>query len=283
MGGVLVASDLDRTLVYSRAASRLPEGSTTALRCVETYLDEPASFMTEARGRGRRGGRAARPCSSRSPPAPLAQLARVRLPGASALGGRGQRRAPAPRRRARPRLARRRGRRARRGRAARGGPRAPGQAVMDPAWTLSLRVADELFCYAVVRLADLPADVVPGARGVGGRPRLAGVGAGPQGLRRPGVAHQVRRRPRARRPPGRRDGPRRRRLPARRGPARGGRPRGHARRTASCRPPAGRAPHVDVTPRDGVLGGEDVATWFLAQVRAASPAASTTVPAAPAR
>ena len=30
------------------------------------------------------------------------------------------------------------------------------------------------------------------------------------------------------------------------------------------------APHVAVTPREGVLGGEDVATWFLAQVRAAS-------------
>ena len=153
---------------------------------------------------------------------------------------------------------------------------------MDPAWTLSLRVADELFCYAVVRLADLPADVVPalvawaGARGWRVSVQGRKVYAVPASLTKSAAVRELADR-----------------LGSGTVLAAGdslldadlleaadlGVMPAHGELSAT----GWAAPHVDVTPRDGVLGGEDVATWFLAQVRAASPAASTTVPAAPAR
>ena len=44
----MVVSDLDRTLIYSTSALALPpDGPVPALRCVETYEGRPLSFMTE--------------------------------------------------------------------------------------------------------------------------------------------------------------------------------------------------------------------------------------------
>ncbi|MGW3492154.1 HAD family hydrolase [Streptomyces sp. NPDC001020] len=51
MSSVLVASDLDRTLIYSSTALALtmpdPPPSTPRLRCVEVYEGKPLSYMTE--------------------------------------------------------------------------------------------------------------------------------------------------------------------------------------------------------------------------------------------
>ncbi|MGH8860197.1 MAG: HAD family hydrolase, partial [Jatrophihabitantaceae bacterium] len=44
---VLVASDLDRTLIYSEKARRLGDDGERAV-CVEVHEGEPASFMTVA-------------------------------------------------------------------------------------------------------------------------------------------------------------------------------------------------------------------------------------------
>jgi hypothetical protein len=44
----MVAVDLDRTLIYSRAALGLSEPNMIPLRCVEIYQDGEQSFMTEA-------------------------------------------------------------------------------------------------------------------------------------------------------------------------------------------------------------------------------------------
>ncbi len=76
---VLVASDLDRTLIYSRAARELGADDQPA-RCVEVYDGQPASFMTEAAAR--QLGELARattlvPVTTRV----LDQYLRVRLPG----------------------------------------------------------------------------------------------------------------------------------------------------------------------------------------------------------
>lgn len=42
-----VCVDLDRTLIYSAAALDLADGDEPALRCVETYRDAPLSYLTE--------------------------------------------------------------------------------------------------------------------------------------------------------------------------------------------------------------------------------------------
>ncbi|MBI0319957.1 HAD family hydrolase, partial [Streptomyces javensis] len=46
---VLVASDLDRTLIYSAAALGLemPDAEAPRLLCVETYQGKPLSYLTE--------------------------------------------------------------------------------------------------------------------------------------------------------------------------------------------------------------------------------------------
>lgn len=76
---VLVASDLDRTLIYSARALALPEGSGTDLVCVEHHEGREVSYMTRrAAGLLARLAIAAEfvPATTRT----TSQLARVRLP-----------------------------------------------------------------------------------------------------------------------------------------------------------------------------------------------------------
>jgi hypothetical protein len=80
---VLVASDLDRTLIYSRGALDLPRGNDTELECVEVHDGERASFMTAEAAQDVRwlaGRTVLVPTTTRT----RAQLSRVRLPGAPA-------------------------------------------------------------------------------------------------------------------------------------------------------------------------------------------------------
>ncbi len=80
---VLVASDLDRTLIYSRGAFGLPEGHGVELVCVEHYDGGPLSYLTA--GSARLVAELAQaavfvPVTTRT----RAQLARVVLPGVAA-------------------------------------------------------------------------------------------------------------------------------------------------------------------------------------------------------
>jgi hypothetical protein len=153
---LVIASDLDRTLVYSLAACRLGGLPVPEVDCVE-YLDgEPLSFLTRAAGFDLAELSASTvfvPTTTRT----VAQLARVSLPGR-----------PAPY-----------------AVAANGGhilvdgvpDREWSEAVAttladnaapidevwswlsrvcDPVWTLKLRRADDLFCYAVINRSALP-------------------------------------------------------------------------------------------------------------------------------
>jgi hypothetical protein len=156
----LVATDLDRTLIYSAAALALGNPDVpTELVCVEHYQGREASFMTvdAARLFGELLARTTVvPVSTRLP----AQLARVVLPGApqqfavAANGGVllvngvvdqdwsdevGRRLA---------------------GCTPLAEVRAELQQVCRPEWTKALRDADGLFCYAVVDRAALPSGVV---------------------------------------------------------------------------------------------------------------------------
>jgi hydroxymethylpyrimidine pyrophosphatase-like HAD family hydrolase len=151
---VLIASDLDRTLIYSRAACALAVDDGSELTCVEMYEGRPTSFMTKAAaGRLDELGGAVLPVTTRT----TAQLARVRLPGRGsrfAVAGNGgvllvDGEIDA----------------AWSARVARELARVAGQAeiwrhltmVCAPEWTMSLRNADDLFCYAVVDRSALPA------------------------------------------------------------------------------------------------------------------------------
>jgi len=80
---VLVASDLDRTLIYSRGAFGLPEGHGVELVCVEHYDGGPLSYLTA--GSARLVAELVQaavfvPVTTRT----RAQLARVELPGLTA-------------------------------------------------------------------------------------------------------------------------------------------------------------------------------------------------------
>ncbi|MCW2538948.1 MAG: hypothetical protein JWN95_673 [Frankiales bacterium] len=154
---IIVAADLDRTLIYSRAALALAPEVVPDLACVERYEGSDSSFMTMT---------AARllvwlaqvaevvPVTTRIP----AQLQRVTLPSGSprfAIAANGgvllvdgvidqdwQRTVTGVLRLAAP---------------------LPEiwlhlQAVCEPDWTLKLRNAEDMFCYAVVRRADVPED-----------------------------------------------------------------------------------------------------------------------------
>lgn len=80
---MLVASDLDRTLIYSRGAFGLPEGHGVELVCVEHYDGGPLSYLTAASARlVAELAQAAVfvPVTTRT----RAQLARVVLPGLTA-------------------------------------------------------------------------------------------------------------------------------------------------------------------------------------------------------
>lgn len=155
---VLVATDLDRTLIYSAAAAGRPAED---LVVVEHYEGRPISYMTAA---GLRlltelaGRHVVVPVTTRTPE----QLARVRLPGApqryavAANGGAllvdG---VPDPEWAQRVRDA-----------VAGAAPVEEAFAVLDAscdsAWAKPARIAAGLFCYRVVDRALLPADVLPG-------------------------------------------------------------------------------------------------------------------------
>jgi len=153
---LVIASDLDRTLIYSMAACRLGDLPLPVVDCVEFLDGEPLSFLTRAAGRDLAWLSEEVvfvPTTTRT----VAQLARVALPG----------------------------RPARYAVAANGGhivvdgvpdaswskavtetlarTAAPIDEVWqwleracEPAWTVKLRRADDLFCYAVIERAAMP-------------------------------------------------------------------------------------------------------------------------------
>ena len=156
-GNLVIASDLDRTLIYSLAACRLGGLPVPDVDCVE-YLDgAPLSFLTRTAARDLAALSELTvfvPTTTRT----VAQLARVLLPGrparyaVAANGGHivvdG---VPDPDWSAT--VAR-----------TLAGGSAPIdevwswlQQACDPAWTLKLRQADGLFCYAVIERAALSA------------------------------------------------------------------------------------------------------------------------------
>jgi hypothetical protein len=154
---LVIASDLDRTLIYSLAAGRLGGLPLPVVDCVE-YLDGKAiSFVTRDAGTDLQALSELAvfvPTTTRT----VAQLARVMLPGpavryaVAANGGHivvdG---VPDPdwAQSVTRTLA---------GSAAEIDEVWPWlQRVCDPAWTLKLRQADDLFCYAVIERAAMPA------------------------------------------------------------------------------------------------------------------------------
>jgi prepilin-type processing-associated H-X9-DG protein len=154
---VLVASDLDRTLIYSEGALALTIGEQPPLICVEHYLEKKASFMTERAGElmcHLSAIATVMPVTTRTPE----QLKRVKLPGSphqfavAANGGvlfvDGHVDASWSTR-VRQRLA----------------EVAPldevwahVSQVCHQAWTIKVRNAENLFCYAMIDRAKLPAD-----------------------------------------------------------------------------------------------------------------------------
>lgn len=149
----LVATDLDRTMIYSRAAS----GGHDSLVCVEHLDGEPLSFMTAAaaaRLRELAGRAAVVPATTRT----IAQFRRIDLPGGpwryavTSNGGNllvdgepdaGWRAAVE--------------REAAAGGAGLAQVRAELHRRIDDSWVLKFREADDLFCYLVVDVAATPA------------------------------------------------------------------------------------------------------------------------------
>ncbi|MGA5816258.1 HAD family hydrolase [Kitasatospora sp. NPDC094028] len=158
MGGALIASDLDRTLIYSERALALdaPDHLAPRLLCVEVYGGRPLSFLTE-RAAGLLAELARRatfvPATTRT----VEQYRRVNLPGpepswAICANG-GQLLADG--------VPDADWRREITGRIAAGAaPLAEVVRHLDDCaalpWTLKRRVADELFTYLVVERAALP-------------------------------------------------------------------------------------------------------------------------------
>lgn len=158
----LVACDLDRTLIYSAAALGLgePDSAAPALVVAEVYQGVPISFLTR-RAQALLGALAAAAVFVPTTTRTLAQYERVRLfeaPPAFAVTTNGARiivdghpdgdwaaavrallaSACAPLDELADHLAK----------------------LADPRWTLSRRVAEDLFCYLVVNRAELPASFV---------------------------------------------------------------------------------------------------------------------------
>jgi hypothetical protein len=151
---VLVATDLDHTLIYSRAFATREQ-----LICVEVHNDEPASFMTSAAAdllAELTRVTVVVPVTTRLP----AQLSRVTLPGAASryaiaanggflfVDGRPDEQWTAV---VRQRIA---------GVAALAEVLAEVETRCRPAWTRQIRNADDLFCYAIVDRPSLPEDFV---------------------------------------------------------------------------------------------------------------------------
>lgn len=156
----LVASDLDRTLIYSAAALALdvPDAEAPRLLCVEVYEGRPLSYMTETAAAllaalAERADTRFVPVTTRT----REQYARVRLPGPPppfaicANGGHllvdGES-DPGWRAEVARRLAA--------GSAPLAEVRAHLERVADPAWTRRLRTAEDLFAYLVVEREALP-------------------------------------------------------------------------------------------------------------------------------
>jgi hydroxymethylpyrimidine pyrophosphatase-like HAD family hydrolase len=156
---VLIAADLDRTLIYSRAANELTFDSTTPLTCVELYNGRAMSFMTDKAVEliSYLQARAlVVPVSTRT----HAQLMRVEIPtpigpyavaangGVLLVDGRVDQRWTEH---VRLRLT---------ACAALDEVWAHASEVFLPSWTSRLRNAEDLFCYAVVDRAAMPAAFV---------------------------------------------------------------------------------------------------------------------------
>ncbi|SOB84359.1 HAD family hydrolase [Streptomyces sp. 1331.2] len=161
--GVLVASDLDRTLIYSDRALALdvPDRLAPRLLCVEVYQGRPLSYMTE-RAAGLLADLSRQACFVPATTRTPEQYHRVKLPGPTAgwvpayaiCANGGQLLVDGvPDRDWRAEIT---------ARIADGS--APLEEVVrrlalcaDPQWTHKRRIADELFAYLVVERAELPA------------------------------------------------------------------------------------------------------------------------------
>jgi phosphoserine phosphatase len=261
-GPVLVACDLDRTLVYSRAACQLPPGEHPALVCVERIDGAEQSFMTAdaVAGFADLTARAVVvPTTTRT----REQMERIVLPG----------------RPARYAIAANGGvllqdgavdedwtRSVTASLAASCAPLAEVwervERVFDAPWALRRRVAADLFCYAVVERDRMPAGVVAdlvvwsAERGWGVSVQGRKVYVVPSVLTKRAAVDEVASRTGARRVLAAGDSLLDQEM--------------LEGADAAARPPHGeleaagfRAPHLDVLPRAGVLAGEDLVRWFL--------------------
>ncbi|CAM3067548.1 HAD family hydrolase [Prescottella defluvii] len=154
---VLVATDLDRTMIYSRAAMGLdPTATESDLRCVEHYDGAPLSFVTETGAALLEAVAAAAvlvPTTTRT----IAQFRRITLPGGPwrfAITSNGGNilvdGVPDVRWRTDIDDA------TRRAGAGLDEVTAALRSRISDEWVRNCRVADELFCYLVVDLAALP-------------------------------------------------------------------------------------------------------------------------------
>ncbi|MGW7194859.1 HAD family hydrolase [Streptomyces chryseus] len=155
---VLVASDLDRTLIYSTAALglRMPDAQAPRLLCVEVYESKPLSYVTEAAAE-LMGRLAAETCFVPTTTRTREQYHRIRLPiptpryaicangGHLLVDGVSD---PDWRAQVANRLADEC--------ATLAEVRAHLLAAADPAWLLKERIAEDLFAYLVVERALLP-------------------------------------------------------------------------------------------------------------------------------
>ncbi len=161
MSPVLVASDLDRTLIYSSAALALtmPDARAPRLLCVEVHESRPLSYMTETAAAllTDLGDRAVFvPTTTRTASSTSASTCPAR-PDVRDL----RERRPSARRRCRRSRVARSGRRpARRGVRAAGGGAEHLAATADPVWLRKHRVAEDLFAYLVVERELLPEEWV---------------------------------------------------------------------------------------------------------------------------
>lgn len=154
---VLIASDLDRTLIYSR---RFFDANPPAQQCVEIYRDEPISYMTPAAAdllRQLATRHLVVPTTTRT----IAQYTRITLPGApyryaiTSNGGNLLIDGTPDSHWADTVAARIRA----------SGPPLPHivaelQTRIDDSWVHNLRTAEDLFCYLVVDETALPAEFV---------------------------------------------------------------------------------------------------------------------------
>ena len=191
----LVASDLDRTLIYSAAALGLtmPDAGAPRLLCVEVHEHKPLSYVTETRRRAARRTERGRRLRAHHHPHPQAVPAHPTPGPAVAVRDLRQRRTPARGRRVRPRLG------ARGGRPHRRRVRAPGRGAGPPAGRR--RPARGCARSGSPRTSSptssssgscCPSGWVKELAAWAGAARLDGLAPGPQDLRRAEAAHQER-------------------------------------------------------------------------------------------